>query len=92
MILLGLCMPVVFVLAERCRDDFFEPNTFQMLNSVSGASTIAKIDYWEQTDEMDAHAAYILNMSEVSASYCWSQGHKVWSFSICQNVYRPRAT
>ena len=50
-----------------------------MLNSVSGASTIAKIDYWEQTDEMDAHAAYILNMSEVSASYCWSQGHKMWS-------------
>ena len=64
------------LVSATCGEAFFEPSTFETLESVSGASTVAKIDYW-QTNEMDMHAAYVLNMSEVSASYCWSQGQRL---------------
>jgi hypothetical protein len=64
------------LVSATCGEAFFEPSTFETLESVSGASTVAKIDYWQQTNEMDMHAAYVLNMSEVSASYCWSQGQR----------------
>ncbi|CAK9092871.1 Transposon Ty2-C Gag-Pol polyprotein [Durusdinium trenchii] len=82
-ILPGLTM----VSAEKCRDAFFEPANFEILSSVSGGSTIAKIDYWEHTSEMDIHAAYVLNMSELSASYCWSQGFKYWELALNRNLY-----
>lgn len=64
------------LVSATCGEAFFEPSTFETLESVSGASTVAKIDYWQQSNEMDMHAAYVLNMSEVSASYCWSQGQR----------------
>ena len=85
------------MLAERCRDDFFEPNTFQMLNSVSGASTIAKIDYWEQTDEngcsCSIHFEYVPRYQHPIVGL---KDTKSGVFSICQKCFtdleQPKAT
>ena len=72
---LALAFLQLQLVSATCGEAFFEASTFETLESVSGASTVAKIDYW-QPNEMDMHAAYVLNMSEVSASYCWSQGQR----------------
>ena len=71
-----------------CGEAFFEPKTFELLSSVSGASTVAKIDYWQDTNEMDLHAAYVLNMSELSASHCWSQGPNLFFFVARKSIFK----
>ena len=70
-------------LAEaRCLEDF--EAHFAFLAELSGAPTAAQADYFLS---LEGNAAYVLNISEVSASLCWASQARYWELKLRKRLY-----
>ena len=74
--------------AALCREDFAA--RFPALTELSGAPTRAQADYFDHllaVEGPETQAAYVLNISEVSASLCWAGGARYWELTVSRRLY-----